>query len=195
MMLTRPDAHKYHSSEPPSDFDSADSPPSCIPVNQATQVIGHGTGGGGSSDGRRLVINRRSGFGCGRGCHDGSRALRGLAVALLPPQHPTGGSLCWCAHVLYTSQKIHTAPLCPPPAHTRTQAKGLPQVRQFVSHFSLLQAVLPKCLMRYDRAFYKTSVALFAAMDTPLLAFVSAGYLGVYVNEAHLFREVSDQTD
>lgn len=33
-------------------------------------------------------------------------------------------------------------------------------------------------------------MALFEEMDTPLFAFVSAGYLGVHINEAHLFREV-----
>lgn len=170
-------------------------------MSEATQVIGHGTAGGGSSDERRLVIDEGSGFGDGWGRHDGSRALRGVAVALVPPQHSTGTSLCWsvcvrvCTCAVYITEDSHRASAPTTCTPTYKQAKGLPQVRQLVSHFSLLQAVLPKCLMRYDRAFYKTSVALFAAMDTPLLAFVSTGYLGVYVNEAHLFREVSDQTE
>ncbi len=68
------------------------------------------------------------------------------------------------------------------------QARGLPQVHQFVSYFSLLQAVLPK--RRYSRAFFKEAVPLFAALDTPLFAFVSSGYLGIHINDAHLFREV-----
>ena len=49
------------------------------------------------------------------------------------------------------AKNLNTNPTLPPPF----QAKGLPQVRQFLSYFSILHAVLPRSPRRYTRDFYR----------------------------------------
>lgn len=115
-------------------------------------------------------------------------------MGVILPKHPKGEHVP-CLGCVYVARAPAAMTDSQPPklphVHTHKQAKGLPQVRQFISYFSILQPLLPRPVRpRYNRDFYHQALPLFEGMDTPLFAFVASDYLGVHINDAHLFREV-----